>query len=69
MQGQTYSLERTIEHPNFKARIFRPNLTAEEKKKRMQNIYNAASNLLKEINRVEKRNERNYQKENNPQSN
>ena len=49
MQGQTqYTFERTIEFPNMVARIFRPVLTEEEKKRRMQNIYNAAANLLKE---------------------
>lgn len=50
MQGQdTYSLERTIEFPNMKARIFRPVLTAEEKTKRMNAIHKASSNLLKEV--------------------
>jgi hypothetical protein len=50
MQGQdTYSLERTIEFPNMKVRIFRPVLTETEKNRRMQNIYNASSNLMKEV--------------------
>lgn len=50
MQGQdTYSLERTIEFPNMKVRIFRPVLTNEERTKRMQNIHKASSNLMKEV--------------------
>lgn len=44
----TYFLERIIETQNFKAEIYRPVLTTEERKKRMRNIYIAAANLLKE---------------------
>lgn len=47
MQGQTeYSLERTIELPNFKANIFRPVLTELEKTKRMKKIHKASANIL-----------------------
>ena len=49
MQGQTYTHERTIEFPNMKVRIFRPVLTEAEKNRRMQTIYNASSNLMKEV--------------------
>ena len=50
MQGQTeYFLERTIELPNFKARIFRPVLTEEEKARRMTAIHKAAANILEGV--------------------
>jgi hypothetical protein len=48
MSGQ-FTYERTIEFPNMKVRIFRPVLTEAEKSKRMQNIYNASMNLMKEV--------------------
>lgn len=48
MQAQgIYTLERTIELPNTVARIFRPELTEEEKNKRMQRIKTASANLIK----------------------
>lgn len=50
MQGQTeYSLERIIEFPNFKANIFRPVLTEEEKSKRMKKIQKATANILEGV--------------------
>lgn len=55
MKGQdTYFLEKTIEFPNMKVRVFRPVLTELERTKRMKNIYNAAANLLKEVRKNEK---------------
>jgi ribosome recycling factor len=38
--------ERTIERSNAKIRVFRPELTAEEREKRMKLIYKAAESLL-----------------------
>lgn len=38
----------TISYPNFTARIHRPELTPEEREKRMAYIYKAAAELLKE---------------------
>lgn len=56
MKGQdTYFLERTIEFPNMKVRVFRPVLTELEKAKRMKRIYNSAANLLKEVSKNEKK--------------
>lgn len=50
MQGQTeYLLERIIEFPNCKARVFRPVLTEEEKSKRMQNIHKASAKILEGV--------------------
>lgn len=50
MQGQTeYYLERTIEFPNLRARIFRPVLTDEEREKRMKAIHDAAAKLLEGV--------------------
>lgn len=46
-----YSLERTVEFSNMVARIYRPELTEEEKNRRMQRIKNASANLLKEVRR------------------
>lgn len=46
-----YSLERTVEFSNMVARIYRPELTEEEKNRRMQKIKNASANLLKEVRR------------------
>lgn len=50
MQGQdTYTLERTIEFPNMKVRVFRPVLTEAERSKRMEAIHKATANLMKEV--------------------
>jgi hypothetical protein len=42
-----YSLEKTVELPNAVVRIYRPDLTEEEKNKRQKNIHNSAKNLLR----------------------
>lgn len=47
MQGQTHSLEKTLEFSNLTARIFRPVLTSEERTRRMKAIHNASAELLK----------------------
>lgn len=44
MQGYTY--EQTIELPNCTAKIYRPELTAEERNRRMQKIKNASAKLV-----------------------
>ena len=50
MQGQTeYLLERIVELPNFKANIFRPVLTEDEKSRRMQNIHKASVKILEGV--------------------
>ena len=41
-----YELERVIEFPNMVARIYRPELTEEEKSKRLQRIKEASTNLI-----------------------
>ena len=45
MQG--YTFERVIELPNTVAKIYRPELTEDEKKQRLKAIHKAAANLLK----------------------
>lgn len=47
MGQDTYTLEKTIEFPNMVARIFRPVLTVDEKKRRTQAIHKATANLFK----------------------
>lgn len=50
MQCQTeYLLERTIELPNFKANVYRPVLTKNEKTRQMKNIQKATADLLKGV--------------------
>lgn len=44
----TYSEIKVISFPNMTARIHRPELTPEERERRMAAIYKAAANLLKE---------------------
>lgn len=39
-------LERTINFPDMVARIYRPELTEEEKQKRMQRIKKASADLI-----------------------
>lgn len=46
---QKFEQVKTIERPNAKIRISRPQLTAEEREKRMKAIYKAAESLLKEV--------------------
>lgn len=51
MKGQdVYKEVVTIEFPNMVARIHIPDLTEEERKKRMQRIYDATINLLRKDN-------------------
>lgn len=48
MIGQdAYKEVVTMEFPNMIARIHIPDLTEEERKRRMQMIYNATANLLR----------------------
>ena len=47
-----YTLERTIEFPDMVARIYRPELTEEEKNKRQKRIKEAATNLLRSVKSV-----------------
>ena len=44
-----YTLKATINFPGMVARVFSPVLTEEERNRRMKNIHNAASNLMKEV--------------------
>jgi hypothetical protein len=47
MTKDTYIFEKTIIFPDGVARIFRPVLTEEEKKRRISNIHKATANLFK----------------------
>ena len=49
MKKETYFLERTIETPNSTIRVFRPDITVEERAKRMKSIHKAAETLLKSV--------------------
>ena len=43
----TYKEIKVFEYPNMKVNVFIPELTPEERKRRMAAIYKAAANLLK----------------------
>lgn len=43
-----YIFEKTIQFPNCTARIYRPDITPEERARRMQQIQKAAAALLAE---------------------
>lgn len=45
MEGQVI---KTYEYPGIKVRVYRPDLTPEERKKRMKQIYKAAEALVKD---------------------
>lgn len=45
----TYKEVRTFTFPNLKARVSIPDLTPEERARRMQAIHTAAADLLKEV--------------------
>ena len=45
----TYKDVRTFEFPGMIVRVHIPNLTPEEKSKRMKSIHNQAANLLKKV--------------------
>ena len=44
----TYKEVKTFEFPGLIARVYIPELTSEERAKRMKRIHNQATNLLKE---------------------
>ena len=48
MTADTYKEVRTMEFPGLTARVYIPDLTAEERSRRMKVIHNQATNLLKE---------------------
>jgi ribosome recycling factor len=49
MQGQadTYKEIKTFEHPNAIVRVYVPDLTKEERSRRMKAVHKAAAELLK----------------------
>ena len=47
MKMDTYKEIRTFEFPNAIVRVYIPDLTEEERARRMKRIYKAAENLLK----------------------
>ena len=48
--SDTYKEPKTITYPNMTVRIHRPELTDEERSRRMKQIHKAAAELLKERN-------------------
>ena len=56
MKGQidTYKEVRTFEFPNWVIRVHIPDLTEEERARRMKAIHNAAADLLKEQHGIKK---------------
>lgn len=46
-----YKLTKTIETPGWNIHVYSPVISAEERKKRMNEIYKAAENLLKKVQR------------------
>lgn len=56
MKGQdTYKETRTFEFPNWIVRVHIPDLTEDERARRMKAIHDAAADLLKEQYRMEKK--------------
>ena len=49
-EKQLYKEVRTFEFPGLKARVFIPELTDEERARRMQAIHNQAAKLLRSMN-------------------
>lgn len=43
----TYKEVRVFNYPNMKVKVYIPDLTEEERARRMKQIYDAAENLLK----------------------
>ena len=50
----TYNNVQIIEHPNAIIRIHRPDITTEERERRMAQIHKAAASLLKEVRILQK---------------
>lgn len=55
MESPTYTLTNTFTCPNAIIRVYRPNLTEEERAKRHQDLYDAAVKILKEVAKYEHR--------------
>jgi hypothetical protein len=51
--ADTYKEVREFNFPNLKARVFIPDLTPEERAKRMKQIHNQAAKLLQEVTKHE----------------
>ena len=49
MKEPTYKEVRTMEFPGMVARVYIPELTSEERAKRMKKIHKEAANLLKGV--------------------
>lgn len=47
MQAQAYTEIRTFEYPNMVVRVHIPDLSEEEKKRNMKQLYKATESLLK----------------------
>jgi hypothetical protein len=49
MKSDTYKEVRIFEYPGLIARVYIPDLTPEERERRMKAIHNQAANLLKTV--------------------
>lgn len=49
MKSDTYKEVRIFEYPGLIARVYIPDLTPEERERRMKAIHNQAANLLKKV--------------------
>ena len=49
MELDSYKEVRTFEYPGLVARVYIPDLTPEERDRRMKTIHNQAANLLKKV--------------------
>ena len=49
MKSDTYKEVRIFEYPGLIARVYIPDLTPEERARRMKAIHNQAANLLKTV--------------------
>lgn len=50
-QADTYKETKIFNYPGMVIRVLIPDLEAEERKRRLARIHNAAANLLKEVDR------------------
>lgn len=48
-EQDTYKEVRTLEFPNMTARVFIPDLSQEERSKRMKTVHKCAAELLKKV--------------------
>lgn len=51
-ERDTYNKVRVFEFPNMIVRVYFPDITEEENKRRMKQLYDAAEELLREVYKI-----------------